>query len=79
MDFCSSTLLFLLLLHIHMKIELENPDGRKSTFGFAIFLGNSNLLVYMEAIVRSSTRAEYRALAATTTEALSISHFLHEI
>uniref|UniRef100_A0A3Q7H7M9 Reverse transcriptase Ty1/copia-type domain-containing protein n=1 Tax=Solanum lycopersicum TaxID=4081 RepID=A0A3Q7H7M9_SOLLC len=55
-------------------------DDRKSTTGFAIYLGNHliSLSSRKQCVVsRSSTEAEYRALAAATSELTWINPFQH--
>lgn len=58
------------------------PDSRKSTTGYCVFLGDS--MVSWKAkkqptIARSSAEAEYRAMAATTSELIWINQLLFEL
>ena len=57
------------------------PDDRKSTSGFCVYLG-SNLISWthkQKTVSRSSTEAEYRAIAAIMTEILWLKYLLHEL
>ncbi|XP_043714742.1 uncharacterized mitochondrial protein AtMg00810-like [Telopea speciosissima] len=78
--YLKSTISHGIKIHRNAKIELSafsdadwagSPDDRKSTGGYAIFLGN-NIISWsskkQSTVVRSSTEAEYKALANATAE-----------
>ncbi|KAJ3691762.1 hypothetical protein LUZ61_020926 [Rhynchospora tenuis] len=72
-------------LQIHAYCDADwagCPDDRRSTTGFAIFLGG-NLVSWsakkQPTVSRSSTEAEYRSLAITCAELLWVQYLLHEL
>lgn len=61
---------------------VSDPDDCRSQYGFAIFHGN-NLISWtsrkQKVVARSSTEAEYRALAYTAAELLWIKHLIRDL
>ncbi|GKV02336.1 hypothetical protein SLEP1_g14789 [Rubroshorea leprosula] len=59
-----------------------DKDTYHSTTGYVVFLGSNPIswrACKQKAVARSSTEAEYRALAAASSELVWIKHLLHEL
>lgn len=56
-----------------------NPTDRRSTTGYCFLLGSSLISWRSTFVARSSTEAEYRALADTTSELLWLRWLLKDL
>ncbi|KAK0588253.1 hypothetical protein LWI29_036741 [Acer saccharum] len=71
-----------LFLSRSSPLRLHASDDRRSTSAYVVFLGSTPISwcsKKQHTVARSSTEAEYRAIASATAELNWVSHLLHEL